>query len=68
MTGARVKRVEHYLGDADLFLVHLRRRPGRHRHRRRWSTFHRSHGRLATVTGVTPPSRFGELVARRRSR
>jgi glucose-1-phosphate cytidylyltransferase len=23
--------------------------------------FHRSHGRLATVTGVRPPSRFGEL-------
>ena len=28
--------------------------------------FHRSHGRLATVTGVHPPARFGELVARRR--
>src|SRR5262249_34529500 len=24
--------------------------------------FHRAHGRLATVTGVHPPSRFGELV------
>jgi glucose-1-phosphate cytidylyltransferase len=24
--------------------------------------FHRSHGRLATLTGVHPPSRFGELV------
>ena len=24
--------------------------------------FHRAHGRLATVTGVRPPSRFGELV------
>jgi glucose-1-phosphate cytidylyltransferase len=23
--------------------------------------FHRSHGRLATVTGVRPPGRFGEL-------
>jgi glucose-1-phosphate cytidylyltransferase len=61
MTGARVKRVESHLGDADLFLCTygdgvadldigalLR--------------FHRSHGRLATVTGVHPPSRFGELV------
>ena len=27
--------------------------------------FHRSHGKLATVTGVHPPSRFGELVRRR---
>jgi len=25
-------------------------------------TFHRSHGRLGTVTGVRPPGRFGELV------
>jgi glucose-1-phosphate cytidylyltransferase len=24
--------------------------------------FHRAHGRLATVTGVRPPSRFGELL------
>ena len=24
--------------------------------------FHRSHGKLATVTGVRPPARFGELV------
>src|SRR4051794_13730340 len=61
MTGARVKRVEHHLGDSDLFLctygdgvadidvLDL-------------MAFHRSHGRLATVTGVHPPSRFGELV------
>ncbi|CAA9536732.1 MAG: Glucose-1-phosphate cytidylyltransferase [uncultured Thermoleophilia bacterium] len=60
MTGARVKRVERYLGDADLFLctygdgladVGL----GALLH------FHRSHGRLATVTGVNPPARFGRL-------
>src|SRR4051794_25423066 len=61
MTGARVKRVEHHLGDSDLFLctygdgladidIH------------ELIAFHRSHGRLATVTGVHPPSRFGELV------
>jgi glucose-1-phosphate cytidylyltransferase len=61
MTGARVKRVERHLGDSNLFLCtygdgvadidinELLR-------------FHRSHGRLATVTGVRPPSRFGELV------
>jgi glucose-1-phosphate cytidylyltransferase len=61
MTGARVKRVEHALGDADLFLctygdgladVDVGA----------LLAFHRSHGRLATVTGVHPPSRFGELV------
>jgi glucose-1-phosphate cytidylyltransferase len=61
MTGARVKRVEDQLGDANVFICTygdavadidigalLR--------------FHRSHGRLATVTGVHPPSRFGEFV------
>jgi glucose-1-phosphate cytidylyltransferase len=61
MTGARVKRVESWLGDSDIFLCtygdgvadidvdEL-------------IAFHRSHGKLATVTGVRPPSRFGELV------
>ena len=61
MTGARVKRVERQLGDDDVFMVTygdgladvdiaalL--------------AFHRAHGRLATVTGVRAPSRFGELV------
>jgi glucose-1-phosphate cytidylyltransferase len=60
MTGARVKRVERYLADADIFLctygdgvadVDVQA----------LIDFHRSHGRLATVTGVTPPSRFGRL-------
>jgi glucose-1-phosphate cytidylyltransferase len=60
MTGARVKRVGHHL-DGDLFLctygdgladVDIAS----------LIEFHRSHGRLATLTGVHPPSRFGELV------
>jgi glucose-1-phosphate cytidylyltransferase len=60
MTGARIKRVAHHLADDDLFLctygdgvadVDLGA----------LLDFHRSHGRLATVTGVQPPSRFGEL-------
>jgi glucose-1-phosphate cytidylyltransferase len=60
MTGARVKRVERYLdgdvflctygdGLADVDLASL-------------VAFHRAHGKLATVTGVRPPSRFGRLV------
>jgi glucose-1-phosphate cytidylyltransferase len=62
MTGARVKRVGRYLADDELFLctygdgladVDVRK----------LVEFHRAHGRLATVTGVTPPSRFGRLVA-----
>jgi glucose-1-phosphate cytidylyltransferase len=60
MTGARVKRVSPYL-DGDLFLctygdgladVNIAD----------LLAFHRAHGRLATVTGVRAPSRFGQLV------
>jgi glucose-1-phosphate cytidylyltransferase len=60
MTGARLQRVAHYLdettfcftygdgiGDIDI---------------RKLLAFHRSHGKLGTVTGVRPPSRFGELA------
>lgn len=59
MTGARLKRVAKHL-DADNFMltygdglsdVDL---PALLR-------FHNEHGRLATVTGVRPPGRFGEL-------
>ena len=62
MTGARVKRVAPYIGEDDVFLctygdgladIDIAA----------LIAFHRSHGRLATVTGVTPPSRFGRLVA-----
>jgi glucose-1-phosphate cytidylyltransferase len=61
MTGARLKRVERYLGDADQFLLTYGDGlsdvdvPAS-------VAYHRSHGKLATVTGVRPPSRFGELV------
>lgn len=59
-TGARVKRIERYIdgdhfmltygdGIADIDLQALER-------------FHRVHGRIGTVTGVRPSSRFGELV------
>jgi len=59
LTGARVRRAARYaggeafcltygdgVGDVDLTAV-LR--------------FHRAHGRLATITGVRPPGRFGEM-------
>ncbi len=62
MTGGRVKRVERYV-DGDTFMVTygdgladvdinalLK--------------FHRAHGRLATVTAMQPPSRFGMLDVR----
>ncbi len=60
MTGARLKRVEHYI-DSDLFLctygdgvanVDLRA----------LLSFHREHKKIATITGVSPISRFGTIV------
>lgn len=60
MTGGRLKRLAGWLGDDDTFLMTygdgladvdvadvVR--------------FHRAHGKLATVTAVRPPARFGEL-------
>jgi glucose-1-phosphate cytidylyltransferase len=60
ITGARVKRIEKYINDdefmltygdgvADININHL-------------IEFHRSHGKIGTVTGARPPSRFGELI------
>jgi glucose-1-phosphate cytidylyltransferase len=58
-TGGRIKRLQPYLGDDTFMLT--------------WGdgvsnvnldellAFHRSHGRLATVTAVRPPARFGRL-------
>lgn len=62
MTGARLKRVERFLSGPELLLtygdglsdVDVARS----------LAFHRSRGALCTVTGVVPPSRFGELAVR----
>ena len=60
MTGGRVKRLERHLQGSDIFLctygdgladIDVDR----------LVAFHRAQGRLATVTGIRPPSRFGEL-------
>ena len=60
MTGGRIKRLQHWLGDdetfmltygdgvADVNIADL-------------VAFHESHGKLATVTTVRPPARFGEI-------
>jgi glucose-1-phosphate cytidylyltransferase len=59
-TGGRIKRLERWLGDgtfmvtygdgvSDVDVADLLR-------------FHREHGRIATVTAVRPPARFGGLV------
>ena len=58
-TGARIKRVEKYIG-GDIFLatygdgvanIDIKKLIG----------FHKAHGKMATITGVHPSSRFGEL-------
>lgn len=64
LKGGRIKRVESYLDDrvnmltygdgvADIDLKVL-------------LAFHQSHGKILTLTGVRPPSRFGELVIKDR--
>jgi glucose-1-phosphate cytidylyltransferase len=58
-TGGRIKRLAPYLGDGTFMLtwgdgVSTVDLP-------RLVEFHRSHGKLATVTAVRPPSRFGRL-------
>jgi len=59
-TAGRVTAIRKYVGDADLFLltygdgvadINIRA----------LVDFHRSHGKVATVTAVRPPGRFGEL-------
>lgn len=60
MTGSRLSKVGKYLGVGDFMLtygdgladVNLTS----------LLQFHRNHGRYATVTGVRPQSRFGELI------
>ncbi len=59
-TGARLKRVERFVRTPRFFLTYgdgvadidVRK----------LYDFHSRHGRIATVTGVRPPSRFGDLV------
>ncbi|RJQ56249.1 MAG: glucose-1-phosphate cytidylyltransferase [Nitrospiraceae bacterium] len=60
LTGCRLKRVEHFI-DSDIFMltygdgvadINIKE----------LISFHLSHKKIGTVTGVHPPSRFGELT------
>ena len=62
MTGCRIKRVQKYIGNeaflltygdgvADIDISALVK-------------YHKSHGKLVTITSVRPPTRFGELVVK----
>ena len=60
LKGARIKKIEKYLnGDDDFMLTYgdgvANVNLGD------LLAWHRTHGKIATVTGVRPPSRFGEL-------
>ncbi|MHA1936574.1 MAG: glucose-1-phosphate cytidylyltransferase [Candidatus Thorarchaeota archaeon] len=62
MTGARVKRIERFIDDEYFMLTYgdgvtdLSIRD--------LLAFHLNHGKIGTVTGVFPPSRYGELLIR----
>jgi len=59
MTGARVKQIEKYV-DGDLFM--LTYGDGvTNLDIDQLVAFHKSHGKIGTITGVCPPSRYGEL-------
>jgi len=60
MTGTRVKKIEKYVDGEDFMLTYgdglANVNIGK------LLAFHRSHGKVGTVTGVHPVSRFGELM------
>ncbi|MDP3858299.1 MAG: glucose-1-phosphate cytidylyltransferase [Stagnimonas sp.] len=60
MTGGRLKRVKQYVEKEDLFCFTYGDGVGNVDIARTLS-FHKSHGRLATLTGTQPPGRFGAL-------
>ncbi len=60
MTGARVARVERYVDGDEFMLTYGDGLADVDLHA--LLAFHRAHGKAATVTGVRPPSRFGELI------
>jgi glucose-1-phosphate cytidylyltransferase len=59
-TGGRIKRMRSVIGDETFMLTYgdgvANIDIGK------LVAFHKSHGRLATVTAVRPPSRFGQIV------
>lgn len=59
-TGGRVKRLQPYVGGETFMMTYGDGVADIDLHR--LVAFHRSHGRLATVTAVRPPSRFGGLA------
>jgi glucose-1-phosphate cytidylyltransferase len=61
MTGARIKRVQKYVQNENDFMLTYGDGIG-DINLDRLLEFHRSHGKIFTVSGVRPPGRFGELM------
>jgi glucose-1-phosphate cytidylyltransferase len=61
LKGCRIKKIEKYV-KGDMFLLTYGDGVA-NINIDELLTFHKSHGRIGTVTGVRPPSRFGEIVA-----
>jgi glucose-1-phosphate cytidylyltransferase len=61
MTGARVARAAKYLGDVEHFAVTYGDGLTDADLSEEFD-FHRSHGKIGTLLGVSPPSRFGQIV------
>lgn len=60
MTGARLRRARHHLDKNDMFLATYGDGVG-NVNIAGLIDYHRSHGKTATLSGVLPPGRFGEL-------
>jgi len=60
MTGARVKRIQKYIPDDEFMLTYGDGVIDMDMNK--LLKFHRSHGKIGTVTGVFPVSQYGELV------
>lgn len=60
LKGARLKRIEKYIGDDDVFMLTYGDGVA-NIDINSLLAFHQNHGKLATVTGINPTSRFGEL-------
>ena len=61
-TGSRIKRVEKYI-DSDIFMVTYGDGVG-NVNINKLLAHHKANKKIGTVTGVHPPSRFGELLAK----
>ncbi len=63
MTGARVKRIERFIKEDMFMLTYGDGVTDINIHK--LLEYHKSHGKIGTVTGVSPPSRYGELLIRK---